>query len=197
MYRRLEPVSIELEGLGLTHLQSGDAGLRELAGTEQIDALRTFASAMEPVSFGERYKAQHTDQLTALDRFVDAVRPDPPSRHWFEMTVKRFLANPKGDTADSTALALWLTNLSDSVPTVRQQMLTSPRLADVSTRADQLLELTAMGHEALQYLSKDQKAPAGWKAKQMQTVEEVKKQGAMVRFTFSSAMSELVNAVAE
>jgi hexosaminidase len=81
MYRRLEPISIVLEGFGLTHLQSGDAGLRELAGTEQIDALRTFASAMEPVTFGERYQAQHTDQLTALDRFVDAVRPDPPSRH--------------------------------------------------------------------------------------------------------------------
>jgi hexosaminidase len=197
MYRRLEPISIELESLGLTHLQSGDAGLRELAGTEQIDALRTFASAMEPVSFSERYQAQHTDQLTALDRFVDAVRPDPPSRHWFEMAVKRFLANPKDDTADGTALALWLTHLADAVPTVRQQLLTSPRLADVSTRADQLLELTAMGHEALRYLTSGQKAPAGWKRKQMQTLDEVKKPSAMVRFTFSSAMSDLVNAVAE
>ena len=26
-----------------------------------------------------------TDQLTALDSFVDAVRPDPPSRRWFEL----------------------------------------------------------------------------------------------------------------
>ena len=77
MYRRLATVSIELEGLGLTHLESGDAGLRDLADTEHIEALRTFASVVEPVSFGERYKAQRTNQLTALDRFVDSVRARP------------------------------------------------------------------------------------------------------------------------
>ena len=87
MYRRLTPMSIELESLGLTHLESEDAGLRELAGIENIDALRTVASVLEPVSFGERASVQHTDQLTPLDSFVDAVRPDPPSRYWFERTV--------------------------------------------------------------------------------------------------------------
>jgi len=91
IYTSLAMPSIELESLGLTHLQSEDAGLRNLAGTEEIDALRTFASALEPVSFGERANAQHTDQLTVLDSFVDALRPDPPSRHWFELAAKRFL----------------------------------------------------------------------------------------------------------
>ena len=88
MYRRLEPTSIELETLGLTHLESGDAGLRELAATENIDALRTIAHSLEPVSFGERYHAQRTNQLTALDRVVDSVRPDPPSRHWTELLTR-------------------------------------------------------------------------------------------------------------
>jgi hexosaminidase len=197
MYRRLAPVSLELESLGLTHLESEDAGLRELAGTEQIDALRTFASAFEPVSFGERAHTQHTDQLTPLDGFVDAVRPDPPSRHWFELAVKRLLTDPSGDTADRTALATWFTRLSDGVPTVRQEMVTSPRLAEVSTRADQLLQLTAMGQDALQYLANGQKAPADWKAKQLATLEEVNKPSAFVRFDFLAAMTDLVKAVPE
>jgi hexosaminidase len=195
MYRRLEPMSAELEGLGLTHLQSGDAGLRALAGSDDIDALRTFASVLEPVSFGVRYKAQHTDQLTALDNFVDAVRPDPPSRHWFEVTAKRFIADPKGDTADRAALAAWFRQLADSVPMVKQQMQTSPRLADVSTRADQLVQLTAMGQEAMQYLATGRKAPAGWRAKQMKALDEIKSPNGMVLFTMLPAMNDLVGAV--
>jgi hexosaminidase len=195
MYRRLEPMSIELESLGLTQLQSGDAGLRELAGTEQIDALRTFSSALEPVSFGERAHTQHTDQLTPLDSFVDAVRPDPPSRHWFEAGVKRFLADPRHDQADQTALSDWLAGLSNAVPVVQKQMLTSPRLAEVSARADQLLQLTAMGEQALEYLANGKEAPAGWKAKQMQALEEAKKPSALVRFTLLPSLEDVIKAV--
>jgi hexosaminidase len=195
MYRRLDPISIELESLGLTHLQSEDAGLRELAGTERIDALRTFSSAFEPVSFGERAQAQHTDQLTPLDGFVDAVRPDPPVRHWFETGVKHYLADPQHDEADRTALSDWLTQLSRSVPAVQKQMLASPRLAEISTRADQLLELTEMGQEALHYLCSGQQAPTGWKSKQMQVLDEAKKPNALVRFTFLPSLQELVVAV--
>jgi hexosaminidase len=197
MYRRLIPTSIELESLGLSHLESEDAGLRVLADTENIDALRTFASVLEPVSFGERAHLQHTDQLTALDSFVDAVRPDPPSRHWFELTVQRLLADPKGDATDRIALAARLTQLSDAVPTTRQQMLASPRLAEVSLRADQLLQLTAMGQQALQYLANGQKAPAVWTQKQVETLDEIRKPSDLVQFTFLSAMSDLVKTVSD
>jgi hexosaminidase len=197
MYRRLIPTSLELENLGLTHLESEGASLRELSGTENIDALRTFASVLEPVSFGERAHVQHTDQLTPLDSFVDAVRPDPPSRHWFEATVQRLLADPRGDTADRIALATRLTQLSEAMPVVRQQMLASPRLAEVSVRADQLLQLTTMGQKALQYLANGQKAPAVWTQEQLQTLEEIKKPSALVRFTLLPAISDLVKTVSD
>lgn len=197
MYRRLTPVSIELESVGLTHLQAEDAGLRALAGTEQIDALRTVASVLEPVSFGERAHTQHTDQLTALDGFVDAVRPDPVSRVWFEAAVKRLLVDPKGDTADRNALAGWFTALSSAVPAAQQQMAARPRLAEVTLRAGQLVELTAMGQEALKYLAEGRKSAPGWKEKQRQTLEEIKKPSALVRFTILDGMSNLVQAVSE
>jgi hexosaminidase len=195
MYRRLEFASIELEGLGLTHLQFGDAGLRELAGTEKIDALRTVASVLEPVSFGERAHLQRTDQLTALDSFVDAVRPDPPSRHWFEAAVQRLTADPSGDAADRTALAAWFGKLRDAVPEARKQMDTSPRLKEVTARADQLAQLAAMGQEALQYLGTGEKVPADWKDKQAAAMEEMKKPSALVRFTILPGMANLVRAV--
>ncbi len=197
MYRRLTPMSIELESLGLTHLESEDAGLRELAGTENIDALRTVASVLEPVSFGERASVQHTDQLTPLDSFVDAVRPDPPSRYWFERTVARLLADPSGDTADRIALAARLAQLSAAVPAAREQILASPRMAEVSVRADQLAQLTAMGQRALEYFAKGKKAPPAWTQQQEEILEEIKKPSALVRFTFVSPMNDLVRAVSE
>ncbi|QMV20265.1 family 20 glycosylhydrolase [Granulicella sp. 5B5] len=194
MYRRLIPVSIELEGLGLTHISYEDAALRNLAGTENIDVLRTFASVFEPVPFHDRYQGQHTDQLTPLDGFVDAVRPDPPSRHNFELAVTRLLANPKEDTADRVALDAWFKQLANVVPQVQQQFPLSPRLAVVSTRAAQLTELTAMGQQALAYLAKGEKAPADWTTEQTNKLDEIKKPSALIRFTILDGMNELIQA---
>ena len=152
---------------------------------------------MEPVSFSERSETQRTSQLTALDRLIDAVRPDPPARHWFEAAVKRLLADPKGDSADRAVLAAWFTTLSDAVPAARQQILASPRLAEASTRADQLLELTAMGQQSLEYLASGEKATSDWKAKKNQTLEEIGKPSALVRFAVLPTFSDLVQAVPE
>jgi hypothetical protein len=76
-------------------------------------------------------------------------------------------------------------------------MLASPRIAEVSPRADQLLQLTAMGQQALQYIAGGQKAPANWKANQIHTLDEVSTPSALVRFVFLPGITGLVKAVAE
>jgi hexosaminidase len=196
MYRRLAVVSIELERNGLTHLESTAVVLRGLAGTTHIDALRTMASAMEPVSFHDRAHTQHTNQLTSLNRFVDAVTPDPPSRYWSTVTIRHLLANPS-DTADRTALDAWFLQLSNCVPEVKRQMETSPLLSEAATRADQLAVLAQTGHEALMYVGTGKKAPAGWKANAMQVSADAAKPSALVRFTFLAPLNGLINAVQE
>lgn len=179
MYRRLAVVSIQLEQIGVTHLQSEDAGLRELIGTTQIDTLRTFASVFEPVPFDERVSTQHTDQLTSLDLFVDAVRPDPPSKHWSETAIRDLIANPS-DALNCMALDKFFSDVAATIPEVRREIAASPRLRVVfpprltgsganvvpapnqnglqevdtlSTRVDQLAQLTKIGHEALVYIA--------------------------------------------
>jgi hexosaminidase len=207
MYRRLAFASIELESLGLTHLQSEDAGLRSLADSENIDALRTFASAFEPVSFGERYDGQHTNQLTALDHFVDAVRPDPPSKQWFHVLTARVLASPPAvgspDRAASdvsraqarTELERWFVDLTAAVPEATRQVQASPRLGDMATRADQLAALAQTGHQTLGFLNSGNKPPAGWKAASLKILEDAKKPSGLVRFVFLDDLTKLVNAV--
>jgi len=197
MYRRLWVESIRIEALGLTHLTHEGAALRELAVTENIDALRVFSSALQPIPFGERYRGQHTDQLTPLDQPVDAVRPDPPSRHQTAMLVRDLLKSPKANSDARVQLKHMFETWGASVPVVEAQMNQSPLLAIARPRAQQLAALATTGQQALDYLSGTKKAPAGWKKSKLAEIEAARKQQALVRFTFIDSLHDLVNAVPE
>lgn len=197
MYRRLDAVSVELEGLGLHHLSQEGVGLRQLAGTQNIDALRTFASVLEPVGFSERYQQQKTSQTTVLDRFVDAVRPDAPSRRRFERLTRNFLQDPRGRNSDRDQLLSSFSRLTAALPEVQEQMKLSPRLRDVQMHADQLAGLAAAGAEAVTFLSSGTKAPAGWKSSRADLLKAATKPGGIVRFTILDSLSELFTAVQE
>jgi hexosaminidase len=195
MYRRLAVESLRIEALGLQHITHEGAALRELAGTEDIAALRTFASAIQPVPFGERYRGQHTDQLTPLDNIVDAVRPDPATRHQTAMLTRVLLEAPKTHRDAHTQLKNIFQAWADCVPVVETQMNGSPLLAIARPRAQQLAGLSQTGLQALDYLSGAKKAPDGWKQAKLAEIEEARKQQALVRFVFLDQLRDLVNAV--
>jgi hexosaminidase len=200
MYRRLAVESLRLEALGLTHVSHTATALRELAGVSNpssadMAALDTFAGVLEPVSFGERYHAQHTSQLTPLDNLVDAVRPDPPSRHEIANLTREFLAAPAANGQARVELAEIFQSWVDAVPRVEGRMNESPRLDTARPRAEQLGALGSAGLEAIQYLSGGAAAPAGWKQAKLAEIEAAAKPCAMVRFTFLPAMRDLVSAV--
>ena len=94
MYRRLRRVSLELEDVGLTHISGPERMRRSIAGDAHPEALDVWASVLEPVSFGERYDGQKTDAYTSLDRLVDAVVADPPSRQEIALEVARVVESP-------------------------------------------------------------------------------------------------------
>ena len=195
MYRRLRVESLRIEAAAdTTHLTHTDAALRELAGTEDIDALRVFASALQPVPFGERYRGQHTSQLTSLDLLVDAVVPDPPSQHEMTVLVRDLLKSPKANAAARAQLSRTFQSWTAAVPVVETQMNHSPLLATARPRLDQFAELSRTGEQALNYLG-GKKAPAGWKKSKLAEIETARKSQALVRFTFLDALHDLVNAV--
>ena len=197
LYRRLTATSIELERLGLRHLSAEGAGLRELAGTEEIGDLRVFASVLEPVSFGERYEQQKTSQETVLDRFVDSVRPDPPSRYEFAHLTTNFLKRPVGDGEDARELGAMFELLMRAGPGVQRQIKLSPLLSDVGVRAGQMPRLAAAGVEAVHFLAAGTYAPVGWKQAKLALIDEAKRPSGIVRFTFLEPLILLVEAVHE
>ncbi|MEG9436644.1 family 20 glycosylhydrolase [Edaphobacter sp. HDX4] len=194
MYRRLGVESLRIEAVGTRHLTHEGAALRELAGTENIDALRVFSSVLQPVTFGQRYHEQRTSQLTPLDNLVDAVRPDPPSRHEVALLVRELLKSPTAHSDARAQLSGMFQSWIAAAPKVQAQMDHAPLLAIARPRAVQMEQLGRIGQQALEYLG-GKKAPAGWKKSSLAEIEAARKPQVLVVFTVIDPLAELVNAV--
>ncbi len=197
MYRRLAVESLRLEALGLTHISQEGVGLRQLAGTRQIDPLVVLASVLEPVTFHDRAHLQHPNQLTPLNQLVDALPPDPPSRHNFDLLVNAYLQDPETRSQRQAELTANFKAWIAAEPGILRLMATSPILARAEPRAQQLTVLGTIGLEAVSHLSSGLPAAAGWKAQQLALLDEIEKPQALVRFTVISPLRALVSAVPE
>lgn len=200
MYRRLPSISIELEQAGLKHITGPSMMRRSISGQLNPTALTTLASVLEPVSFGERSDTQHTDSHTPLDRLVDTVVPDPPSRFEIAQDVNAVL----NKTADSTAAEARLTRRfmewQEISPLLASQMQQNPRMSDAAIRATQLGELGKIGLQALLNLDPTNSAYGGPKVaasdpqSQLAVIADAEKPAALVRFTFLDSLKKLVAA---
>jgi hexosaminidase len=220
MYRRLRINSLKLEDVGLRHISGPQVLRRNLLLERDPEALEVLASVLEPVSFHERYSGQHTNGLTTLDRLVDAVVADPPSRQQIAGDVDALAGNVTVPPLSDPKLRL---DLSGDVPSgvapspemalsrLRQRFLTwqaavprlledvqeTPRLSDTALRVEQLGELAEVGLSALTYLQTHTAPPAGWQAQQMSALDAAAQPSALVRFTFLHSMRKLVLAAAQ
>jgi hexosaminidase len=193
---------------------------RNLLLERHPDAFDVLASVLEPVSFHERYGGQHTNGLTTLDRLVDAVVADPPSRQQIAGDVDALAGNvtvpPPSDPTLALDLSGEVSSGAASSPEValgrlRQRFLSwqaaeprllegvqeTPRLSDAAIRAEQLGELARVGLSALAYLQSHTVPPAGWQVQQMSILDAAEQPSALVRFTFLHSMRKLVLAAAQ
>jgi len=202
MYRRLEVESLRLEGFGLTHISQESVSLRQLSGTREIRPLQVLASVLEPVTFDQRAHQQHANQLTPLDQLVDALPPDPPSRHNFELLTRTYLQKPEAGSREEQELTAhfnaWINIWTSAEPPgILRLMSGSPLLAQTGPRAQELADLGTVGLEAVSLLSSGLPAAAGWKAQRLAILDEAEKPKAFVRFTVIKPLRDLVNAVQE
>jgi hexosaminidase len=198
MYRRLWIESIRLEGLGLTQISQEYASLRTLAGTTEIEPLRPLAAVLEPVVFHVRShwsKAHGVTNLTPLDHLIDALPPDPPSRHDFEELVSTWLEDPAAHSDQQAALVAMFRSWIAAEPEATQLMSGAPLLVEALPRARQLAELGTLGLEAVSYLSSGVPAPPEWKAQKLSILDDAAQPIALTRFTVLKPLRDMVNEV--
>ena len=198
MYRRLWVESLRIEGLGLTQISQEDASLRALAGTQQTDSLRVLATVLQPVNFDTRASWSESHGVTTdapFDHLVDALPPDPPSRHDFDEMVSTYLQDPAARPDQETALTNMFHSWIAAQPELLQLMNGAPLLAPAVPRAQQLAALGAMGAEAVAYLSSGTPAPSGWKEQQFAILDDAAQPVVLTRFTVLKGLRDLVNEV--
>jgi hexosaminidase len=214
MYRRLRVNSLKLEELGMRQISGPETLRRSLLLERNPDALNVLASVLEPVSFGDRSDTQHTNGWTTLDRLVDAVAADPPSRQQIAADVEALApgvtvppADPKleldfsGDVpaGDAPSRQIAAHRLRErflawqaAEPQLLEDVRITPRLSDARQRVEQLDALSQVGLSALTYLETHTAPPAGWEAQQMALIDDAYKPSALVRFTFLYSLKKLV-----
>lgn len=198
MYRRLWVESLRLEQLGLTQISQEAASLRALAGTEQIQPLQTLAAFLEPVNFDTRAQWSESHGITTLspmDHLVDAIPPDPPSRHDFARLVSTYLEDPAAHPQQQAELNAVFRSWTGRQPELIAMVSESPLLADALPRAEQFPQLGAMGMEALSYLASGVPAPPGWKQSQLAILDAAGQPVALTQFTVLQPLRDLVNKV--
>jgi hexosaminidase len=214
MYRRLRVNSLKLEELGMRQISGPETLRRSLLLERNPEALDVLASVLEPVSFGDRSDTQHTNGWTTLDRLVDAVAADPPSRQQIAADVEALApgvtvppADPKleldfsGDVpaGDAPSRQIAAHRLRErflawqaAEPQLLEDVRITPRLSDARQRVEQLDALSQVGLSALTYLETHTAPPAGWEAQQMALIDDAYKPSALVRFTFLYSLKKLV-----
>jgi hexosaminidase len=220
MYWRLRINSLKLEDVGLRHISGPEVLRRNLLLERDPAALEVLASVLEPVSFHERYQGQHTNGLTTLDRLVDAVVADPPSRQEIAGDVAALAGGvvvpppsdpklsvdlsgdvPAGATPPAEVAVRRLrqrfVSWQSALPRLLEDVQETPRLSDAAVRAEQLGELAQAGLSALTYVESHTAPPAGWLAQQMSIIDAAEKPSVLVRFTFLHSMRKLVLAAAQ
>jgi hexosaminidase len=194
MYRRLPRISIELEQAGLKHMTGPAMMRRSISGEVNPTALTTLADVLEPVSFGERSETQHTDSHTPLDRLVDTVVPDPPSRFEIAQDVDAVLNKTSERTEAEARLTVLFEEWQRIASPLAAQMQANPRMSDAAIRATQLGQLGHIGLQALGGCSNPSPLTGDFKQVQLRAVADAANPAALVRFTFLDSLKKLVEA---
>ena len=197
MYRRLVPVSLQLEDLGLQHNSQLPVMLRRLAGAYEIGPLATMVSLAEPVKGYRRGREKPGGQLTPLTSFVDVARADSMAALKFRIAVEELLADAPRFRDRREELAITLTTWRDIRPAVDRLIDRAPALRETVPLAVDVSALGSLGLEALSFLATGTAPPADWRDASLARVDAAAKPRAAVELAVTPTMRKLVVAAAE
>jgi hexosaminidase len=193
MYARLEYVSRDLTGLGLTHGSSYESMLRRLAGDGDVGALRVLADVVEPVKDYDREELAKSPMTSAtpLNRLIDTARPESNTAREFLVSVGKLLAgqlDPAGKAQMRAMLELWRDNDARLQPTIRQSFL----LQEDATLSQNLSALGVIGLQAMDAMDGGQPLSDEWKSQQLAFLKEAEKPSAQLLLTVAPAVEKMV-----
>ncbi|HEY0458086.1 MAG TPA: family 20 glycosylhydrolase [Pyrinomonadaceae bacterium] len=195
MYRRLDVASARLEELGLTHRKNQLIMLRRLANNQDISALETLVSVIEPVKEYRRYQVRPQTMLSPLTGLIDAAQADAPGAREFNKLIQS-RSKDKDFRNALIPLSVFFANWKNSGAVLNKQIENAPALAEAKQLAVDLESLGDTGTEAADFLRRGKSSTAEWREARLKNLAEIAKQKAGVEFQVIDSMKILVNATA-
>jgi len=195
MYRRLGPMSLRLEDLGLLHIKNQDMLLRRLAGVQHIKPLKVLATAVEPLENYERHGQAAYTSLSPFTRFVDACAPESMAAWLFGNKVGRFLAGK--DKKVGAEIAATLKAWKDNHALVLPLLAASPALREIEPLSLNLARVSEAGLESLDCLTRGERRPAAWVEARLKVLTEAARPAGHAELAVVKAIGRMVEACAE
>ncbi|HEX8139207.1 MAG TPA: family 20 glycosylhydrolase [Pyrinomonadaceae bacterium] len=197
MYRRLAVVSVQLEELGLTHESYADRMLRRLAGSLEVQPLKTLVGVLEGLKGLRRETINPITQQTPLTRLVDVAGADSRASRRFSTMVEGLLADAPRFNANRDSLRALLLEWHKVHPAVYVMADKSPVMREAEPLARDLSELSATALEALEYLFERVEPPREWLDEKLALIERVGKNRSEMEFPILPSVRRLVIAASE
>ncbi|HEX8638856.1 MAG TPA: family 20 glycosylhydrolase, partial [Pyrinomonadaceae bacterium] len=195
MYRRLAVVDEQLEELGLTHRKNQAMLLRRLANDDDISALQTLVSVIEPVKEYRRYQLRKQTMLSPLTGLIDAAQADAEAGRSFNKTVDEMISGNSANNAK--AIRSMLSEWSEAAERLASLMEKSAALHEAKPLIEDWRNLNAISLEAVSYLEKNAEPPADWRDAKLKSLETTSKPKAALEFAVVPGIKLLVVAAAE
>ncbi len=195
MYRRLAVIDLQLEELGLTHRKNQAMLLRRLANNQDISALQTLVSVIEPVKEYKRYQVRKQTMLSPLTGLIDAAQADANGAREFNKLVKTYAKNKDFQNA-LIPLSIFFADWKNSGAVLKKQISQAPALLEATQLATDLESLGEIGAESAEFFRSGKKSSAEWRDAKLKSLAEIAKQKAALEFQVIESMKILVNATA-
>ncbi len=195
MYRRLAVISIQLEELGLTHRKNQAMLLRRLTNDQDISALQTLVSVIEPVKGYMRYQVRKQNMLSPLTGLVDAAQADAPNARIFNNSVDELIGN--NSPQNTQKIRKMLTDWNEAQFKLAPMTTSAAALAEAKPLVENWRNLNAIGLEAISYLEKNETPTAEWRDAKMKMLDEIAKPKAALEFAVLPGMKMLIVAAME
>ncbi|MGE5207498.1 MAG: family 20 glycosylhydrolase, partial [Chlamydiota bacterium] len=178
MYQRLAVINTWLEWLGNTQVSSFYLMLHRIAGQQNMAPLKVLADVVEPVKdyTREDLVATPPTSFTPLNRLVDAVAPESEKGRQFADLAGQVVAG-KGTPAVYAQMRAQLTEWRDNDGRLQPLLQRSFLLKEVAPLSRNLSSCAEAGLQALDYLSRGQRAPAAWASQQLAMLQQALKPG--------------------
>jgi|SRR5579864_529600 len=198
MYARLDELSWRLEWIGLTHRSHEIPMLHRMAGTDDIEALRTLAAIVEPAKDYSRMEniKGNWDFRAPLNRLVDDANPESEIARKFRNLVQQYIESKFQDRIAENSIREFLTTWSENDAKLEPILQKSFLLGEVEPLSQELATIGKTGLLALDYLERSQASPAAWRTQQLAQLDAANTQKADLLIMVVEPVRRLVQASA-